>query len=172
MFPLFRLLALSLGVCGAEAKGGVAMLECAMDMIFVTDIFVNFRTGFVDSETGFIVYDYNSVAREYLRSWFALDVVSGIPFCLFDVDALSQIRALKILKGSRVLKALKLMRFLKLSRLIKGSSILSRIDPDTVDQIEDFLADGLTRTVLRMLRIVLLMGLVCHYMACGWTLAG
>ena len=70
------------------------------------------------------------------------------------------------------LKALKLMRFLKLSRLIKGSSILSRIDPDTVDQIEDFLADGLTRTVLRMLRIVLLMGLVCHYMACGWTLAG
>ena len=163
---------LAFRLLGAEAKDGVAVLECAMDLIFVTDIFVNFRTGFVDSETGLIIYDYNLVAREYLRTWFALDLVSGIPFCLFDVDALSQIRALKILKGSRVLKAIKLMRFLKLSRLIKGSALLSRIDPDTVDQIEDFLADGLTRTCLRMLRIVLLMGLMCHYMACAWTLAG
>ena len=155
-----------------EPVGWIALLECSMDLLFMFDILINFRTGFVDSETGFIVYDYNEVAKEYLRTWFVLDVVSGIPFCLFDVNAFSEIRALKVLKGSRVLKAFKLLRFLKISRLIKGSSMLSRVDPETIDRFEDFLAEGLTRTFLRILFIMMLMGMMCHYMSCFWVLAG
>jgi len=64
------------------------------------------------------------------------------------------------------------MRFLKLSRLVKGIGILNRIDPDTVDRIEDFLAEGTTRTSIRILRIMAIMGIVCHFMACVWVAAG
>ena len=107
-----------------------------------------------------------------MKGWFPLDFVSGIPFGLLDQPELANLSALKVLKGSRVLKAVKLLRFLKLSRLIKGSKILSSLDAEVIDRIEDFLQNGSTKTVLRMLRIVTVMGFLCHFMCCFWVLAG
>jgi len=105
----------------------VFYLEMAMDFVFIVDIFVNFRTGFIDDATNLIVYDYYSVAMNYLRTWFVLDVVSGIPFGLLDIQQFRKIAFIKVLKSSRILKAVKLLRFLKLSRLIKGLGIMNRI---------------------------------------------
>ena len=34
------------------------------------------------------------------------------------------------------------------------------------------MADGMTKTFLRILRIILIMAAVCHQMACVWTFAG
>ena len=34
------------------------------------------------------------------------------------------------------------------------------------------MADSTTKTVLRMGRIVVYMGIMCHFMTCFWTLAG
>jgi len=39
-------------------------------------------------------------------------------------------------------------------------------------RIEDILADQLTKTLMRMLRIVVYMGLLCHFMTCFWVQAG
>jgi len=39
-------------------------------------------------------------------------------------------------------------------------------------RFEDFMADSTTKTVLRMGRIVVYMGIMCHFMTCFWTLAG
>ena len=150
----------------------VYLFEMTMDFIFIFDIGVNFRTGYVEDGTGLVEYNYFKVARNYVKSWFVLDLVSGIPFGLLDMPALRKIAVVKVLKGSRILKAVKLLRFLKLSRLIKGLGIMNRIDPDTVDRIEDFLAEGFTRTVIRILRLMVIMGLMCHFMACIWVLVG
>jgi len=155
-----------------EAKGTMWAVETTMDFIFIFDIGVNFRTAYVDEGTGLLVTNSWLVAKNYGKSWFPLDVVSGIPFGLLDMPALSKLSALKVLKGSRVLKAFKLLRFLKLSRLIKQTKILGNLDPEIVDRIEDFMADGMTKTFLRILRIILIMAAVCHQMACVWTFAG
>jgi len=155
-----------------EPTGFMYYMETTFDMLFIFDIFVNFRTGYVEEATGLVIFDYRKVALNYMKTWFILDTVSGIPFGLLNMPSLSQIQAIKVLKSSRILKAVKLMRFLKLSRLIKGMGIMNRLDPNTVDRIEDFLADGATRTGLRIIRILFIMGYVCHLMACLWTFAG
>ena len=112
----------------------MALVENVMDFIFIFDIFVNFRTAYQDDVTGELVTDDWDVAMAYIKGWFPLDLVSGIPFGLLEQDELSQLSALKVLKGSRVLKAVKLLRFLKLSRLIKGSKILSSMDAEVIDR--------------------------------------
>ena len=44
-------------------------------------------------------------------------------------------------------------------------------DPEVVDRIEDFLAEGATKTALRISRILLIMLFTAHFMACAWILA-
>ena len=162
------------------------LLETVMDFIFIFDIFVNFRTAYQDDITGELVTDDWDVAnvsarrgrprrsdrkssspdhpslslpcplQHYLRSWFTLDVVSGIPFGLLDMEALSKLSMLKILKGTRVLKAVKLLRFLKLSRLIKGSKFLSSLDAETIDRY--YRAPPPLQQLLLLLLLLLLLG--------------
>jgi hypothetical protein len=50
-------------------------------------------------------------------------------------------------------------------------SSLVLADPEVVDRLEDFLAEGPTRTALRISRILLIMLFTAHFMACAWILA-
>ena len=144
--------------------------ELCIDFLFISDIFLNFRTGYLDSNDE-LVMDPCRVASNYVRSWFLLDVVSGIPFGLLDMGG-TESGDLKALKSSRVLKALRVLRFLKLTRLLKGTKILQRIDRDTLDTFEDFLADPSFRSVIRILRISIGISYTTHLMACFWVLVG
>ena len=47
----------------------------------------------------------------------------------------------------------------------------SLTEPEVVDRIEDFLAEGATKTALRISRILLIMLFTAHFMACAWILA-
>ena len=108
------------------------------------DIFLNFRTGvFVNTpdDVEVVEYDRWRVAVSYSKTWFLLDVVSGVPFAAIEL----------ILNGGgsgadgggagalKNVKILKLLRFLKLGRLLKLEKILSNLDRDALDRIEDFL---------------------------------
>jgi hypothetical protein len=48
---------------------------------------MNFRTGFLVNamESDVIEYDAWRVAKNYMQSWFVLDVASGIPFGLIEL---------------------------------------------------------------------------------------
>jgi hypothetical protein len=41
-----------------------------------------------------------------------------------------------------------------------------------VDRIQDFMADGTTKTCFTMIRIVSMLVFICHVMACLWVLVG
>ncbi|VUZ56554.1 unnamed protein product, partial [Hymenolepis diminuta] len=54
--------------------------SCCTDILFFIDIIVNFRTGLVrESMADDIVLEPKLIAREYLRKWFTLDIVSCLP---------------------------------------------------------------------------------------------
>lgn len=118
--------------------------EFIIDMTFIVDIIFNFFTGYLlegdhQAEDGrsviLVEYDRKRVAWNYGTSWFVLDVVSGIPFALIELLLNSDTNA-----GSlKSIKSLKLLRFLKLGRLLKLDKILSNLDRETLDRIEDFL---------------------------------
>jgi len=176
----------------------VYWFEFMIDMIFIVDIPLNFRTGIfvpkppasnvvsalpketedggdddaeVEMHTDLVEYDRFRVAMNYVKTWFVLDVVSGVPFAAIELIATGG-------KGSEgsdplgAIKSLKLIRFLKLGRLLKMEKILSSLDRDVLDTIEDFFAAGSTRSVMMMLKLVLTMAYINHILACGWVAIG
>nr|XP_034188046.1 potassium/sodium hyperpolarization-activated cyclic nucleotide-gated channel 2 isoform X2 [Osmia lignaria] len=103
--------------------------NCLSDTIFLIDIVVNFRTGIMQQDNAEqVILDPKLIAKNYLRTWFFLDLISSIPldyiFLIFnqfqDFSESFQIlhagRALRIL---RLAKLLSLVRLLRLSRLVR-----------------------------------------------------
>ena len=50
-----------------------------MDTSFVVDIYLNFRTGYLDEE-GKLVLNRMKIALLYTRGWFVIDLISVLPF--------------------------------------------------------------------------------------------
>ncbi|KAE8752001.1 hypothetical protein FOCC_FOCC001164, partial [Frankliniella occidentalis] len=112
--------------------------NCLSDTIFLIDIVVNFRTGIMQQDNAEqVILDPKIIAKNYLKTWFFLDLISSIPldyiFLIFnqfakwkgqssnsDFSESFQIlhagRALRIL---RLAKLLSLVRLLRLSRLVR-----------------------------------------------------
>jgi hypothetical protein len=105
--------------------------ELFSDIYFVTDIVLNFRTGFVNEEDRALVMVPRHIARRYLRGWFALDVVACLPVSYITQianayqptgaaggggGAGSEIKAFKTL---RLFRLAKLLRLARIRRIIK-----------------------------------------------------
>jgi len=69
-------------------------------------------------------------------------------------------------------KSLKILRFVKLGRLLKLEKILANLDRETLDNLEDFLQRGSTKSGMVILRLTLAMAYACHLMACGFVYIG
>lgn len=50
-----------------------------IELFFIMDIVVHFRTSFVDT-SGRIIYDQRKIAIHYLKGWFILDFLAALPF--------------------------------------------------------------------------------------------
>lgn len=57
------------------------MLDLIVDLMFLIDVFINFRTTFV-SKQGDVVYDPMIIAKSYFKGWFFIDALSGMPYDL------------------------------------------------------------------------------------------
>jgi hypothetical protein len=55
-------------------------LEIGIDIMFAVDIIVNFRTSFI--QDGVMVTDHRRIAKQYMRTWLFVDVISVFPFDL------------------------------------------------------------------------------------------
>lgn len=60
-----------------------------VDVMFIVDIFINFRTTFLDDSLGEVISNPSKIAKHYLKGWFVIDVMAAIPFdlLLFSVAA-------------------------------------------------------------------------------------
>jgi len=61
-----------------EHSSTLVVLDLAVDVMFMADMIVNFRTSFV--QNGEVIMDAKLIAVNYLRGWFLIDAVSAIPF--------------------------------------------------------------------------------------------
>ena len=102
--------------------------NCLSDTIFLIDIFVNFRTGIMNPDLPEqVILDPKLISRQYIRSWFLLDLLSSIPldyiFLVFNRDLDSEnfqlLQAGRALRIFRFAKMLSLLRLLRLSRLVR-----------------------------------------------------
>lgn len=101
--------------------------ETLTDILFICDVMLNFRTGFMDDQ-GHEVFDKNKIASNYLGGWFWPDAISAVPFSLligaFERSAQADGSGLvKVTKGGRLAKALKGLRMTKLARVLKFAKV-------------------------------------------------
>jgi len=107
----------------ADAVGFLQFLEYSIDILFIVDIMINFRTGYFDADLDIQVMNPRKAAMNYLRGWFLLDLVSSIPFDLVQsmMDSgegsdLGSVSTAKLLKTGRFVKIFRLLRITKLIR--------------------------------------------------------
>lgn len=51
-----------------------------VDLLFVVDILINFRTTFILTNTDEVISSPKQIALHYLKTWFVVDFVAAIPF--------------------------------------------------------------------------------------------
>ena len=57
----------------ASAGRNAAIADFLIDLFFIIDLLLNFRSAYVDRKTGHIVTSSKRMALHYLRSWFFID---------------------------------------------------------------------------------------------------
>ena len=61
---------------------GFLVLDIIIDVIFLIDIVMNFRTTHV-TESGKLIVNQKDIALRYLKTWFVIDFISFIPLELY-----------------------------------------------------------------------------------------
>ena len=54
------------------------ILSTIIDTFFITDLFLNFYTTYVD-RSGEEVFDHKKIVRHYLKTWFVFDLIASFP---------------------------------------------------------------------------------------------
>lgn len=76
------------------------VFNLCVDLMFIIDIFINFRTTFIKLNTDEVISNPKQIALHYLKSWFVVDFVAAIPFEFMitpEVDSVSCVHLLLLL---------------------------------------------------------------------------
>ncbi|CAI2361263.1 unnamed protein product [Moneuplotes crassus] len=119
-----------------------------MDSFFIVDIIFNFRTTYLDQESGIEVGSSNKICLQYIKGRFWIDLVSSLPtdIILLAFNPSSNIETTLIL-----LKLLKLIRLTRLSRVITYLNFKSNV-----------------KMSLRLFQLIFFLLLYFHLIACFW----
>jgi len=121
---------------------------------------MTFCTGYTD-HMGLPVMVPRMIALRYLQGWFICDIIAGIPWeWLSTGDS-----AARLTRSFRFVRAFRLLRLTRLLRLIKLKTL--------VDKVETFIeASQVFTFVVGIIRILLLLFAVTHWVACVWYVVG
>lgn len=123
------------------------VVDSIVDVIFFIDIVLNFHTTFV-GPGGEVVSDPKVIRMNYLRSWFIIDLLSCLPYDVFnafdhDEDGIGSL-----------FSALKVVRLLRLGRVVR--------------KLDRYLEYGAAMLILLLCFYML----VAHWLACIWYSIG
>ena len=97
------------------------ILEHFIDICFIIDVFIAFRTTFINSKTGFEVVEGSKIALNYILSGrFFVDLAASIPFeniytmlVVVDEGSNAELKLLGLLKLVRLLRLGRIIRYMK-----------------------------------------------------------
>ncbi|XP_044591045.1 potassium voltage-gated channel subfamily H member 7 isoform X6 [Cotesia glomerata] len=131
----------------------IVIIDLIVDVTFVIDILINFRTTFVNTNDEVVSGPWK-IAVHYLRGWFIIDLVAAIPFDLllygYNTDEL----------GLDKDETTTLMGLLKTARLLRLVRVARKID-----RYSEYGAAVL-------LLLMATFALIAHWMACIWYAIG
>ncbi|XP_071942761.1 voltage-gated delayed rectifier potassium channel KCNH8-like [Antedon mediterranea] len=131
-------------VLGMNKTSKTLVPDIIVEILFILDLVINFRTTFV-SKDGTVIYHPPQIAINYLKTWFFIDLVAAIPF-----DLITLIAKIDTVWGN--IGMLKIVRLLRLLRV-------------KIDRYSQYSA-----IVLACLTFGF--GLLAHWLACIWYVIG
>lgn len=131
-----------------------------IDIYFVVDVFLNFRTAFFTGD-GEMEYRPKVVANTYLHGWFTIDVLGCLPFnYVVYVVPDNQLDSTDM-RGNRVLRMMRLARLLKILRLVRFKRLLERWEEELYNV-----------SALKLLKLVVFILVIGHWLSCAWYYFG
>ena len=130
---------------------GLLGFNILVDIFFMIDILMNFRTAFFEEKMLSPVLDPHLIARTYVigrrgwGGWFWFDLIAAIPFDWVHMNAD---------RGSSTLSFFKLCRLFRMGRLLRKLDHFSAVH------------------VVRVTKILIMLLLSTHCMACVWWSVG
>ncbi len=67
----------------------LALVDLIVDILFLIDILINFRTTYVNKHDQVIAHP-GRIALHYFKGWFLIDIVAAIPFDLMLIGSDTQ----------------------------------------------------------------------------------
>lgn len=135
-------------------------LEAVFEVLFIIDIVLNFFTAYTSSKNGvnILIKDRRMIFVNYATGWLLIDVISVLPYELIarefiEANQLSEDKA----ANARIITFGRLIRLLKLFRLLRLVGMMRYLR---------FWVERLKPGVLRLLRMLVLMGFTMHILAC------
>jgi hypothetical protein len=141
----------------------VFWFEVVMDLFFLSDIVLNFRTSVLATgDFGSVrrIDDKRTIAKAYMSGWFALDFIAVLPYSY--VELMFNDTDTKSGSTQQVFKALRLVRLAKLLRLTKMLPLLRRLD----DKFEGLLSTS------KLLSTMFVVVYITHLVGCAWYAVG
>lgn len=137
----------------ASSGSFIFYFEWMIDIVFIIDLVINFRTGYVDVNTGKIVLRGFKIAKNYLAGWFIIDFASAVPWDL----------VIQNLTGGqddvRLLKTVRLVRLIRLGRLAKVQRSMGRLAE----------AASIEREHRGVIAALVMLTVFSHSLACLWA---
>ena len=125
----------------------ITFIDACVDLLFLIDIIIKFRTTYLDSKQSIEVREPHLIASKYLRGTFFIDFISSVPFSAFlNSGGDSSIRSL--------FDALGLLKLIRLSRLyttVQRSNLQREI-----------------KVYLKVIMMAILLVIFMHLLSCIW----
>ena len=138
-------------------SNGLTAIEYLLDLLFAGDIVASFNTAYFSGRDDAYMTHRPKIVKEYLQTWFSIDICSCFPFSLV-VAALAPTIPFKYLQIIQLVKVLRMLRIFKLLKTINFTQISNHLE-------DSF---GLSASVLSLIRTVVLMVFGSHLVACFW----
>jgi len=152
-----------------EGAKATQMIENVETWFFIVDLILNFHTSFY--RDGNLVVLHKAIILQYLRSWFALDLVSSFPFTwltspFYSDPESDDVGALQ--STSKIFKIVRALRFIKVVRIVRVVKVKKILD--RMDYFIQYTA--VINAILSLLKLSAVIFFVAHWCACIWYLIG
>lgn len=97
-----------------------------IDLIFMVDVGLNLITAFEDIN-GELITNRKLIVKNYIKTWFAVDILSCIPISLIQYVSGGNSQNVKLIKLSRLPRLYRLLRLLKLLRLYRSNKFIEKL---------------------------------------------
>ncbi len=130
---------------GDEPDGLLIVWDKIVDILFLTDIVLNFLTArMVETEDGpVLVTSYGAIASLYFQGWFLPDFLSSFPFdavvaAIYPPEEVNP-EAVRMAKLGRTLRMLKILRMVRIKKLLTKLQYALGLKNGTVDIVQFFM---------------------------------